>query len=43
MDLDRFVKAQAYDYAQALGEIRRGRKQGHWIWYIFPQIKGLGA
>ena len=42
MDLDRFVKAQAYDYAQALEEIRRGRKQGHWIWYIFPQIKGLG-
>ena len=41
-DLERFVKAQAQDYEQALGEIRAGRKRSHWIWYIFPQLKGLG-
>lgn len=44
-DLDRFVKAQdseMYTYADALNEIREGHKQGHWIWYVFPQIKGLG-
>jgi len=40
-DLDRFVQAQALDYAQALAEIRRGRKQSHWMWFIFPQIDGL--
>ena len=44
-DLNRFVKAQdseMYTYADALNEIRSGHKLGHWIWYVFPQIKGLG-
>ncbi len=41
-DLDRFVTAQAEDYNTALGEIRDGRKRSHWMWYIFPQIAGLG-
>lgn len=42
MELDRFVKAQEYDYTIALNEIRNGKKRSHWMWYIFPQIKGLG-
>lgn len=41
-DLNRFVQAQKSVYAQALTEIRSGRKQSHWIWYIFPQFRGLG-
>ena len=44
-DLERFVKAQdseIYTYSDALSEIKDGHKQGHWIWYVFPQIKGLG-
>ena len=41
-DLDRFKKAQAEDYKTALEEIKRGRKESHWIWYIFPQLKELG-
>ena len=41
-DLSRFVKAQEHDYAQALREIRAGRKRSHWMWYIVPQIQGLG-
>ena len=41
-NLKRFLDAQERDYQRALGEIRTGRKQGHWIWYIFPQIAGLG-
>lgn len=43
-DLDRFVAAQdsASTYDQAIAELRRGRKTGHWIWFIFPQIAGLG-
>ena len=41
-DLDKFLNAQNRDYASALAEIRNGRKQGHWIWYVFPQIAGLG-
>ena len=41
-DLKRFLDAQDQDYKRALSEIRNGRKQGHWIWYIFPQISGLG-
>ncbi|WP_084583518.1 DUF1810 domain-containing protein [Sphingomonas azotifigens] len=40
--LDRFVAAQARDYAIALAELQRGRKTSHWIWYVFPQIAGLG-
>ena len=41
-DLERFVKAQQVAYEMALHEIENGKKRGHWIWYIFPQIKGLG-
>ncbi|WP_431214003.1 DUF1810 domain-containing protein [Puia sp. P3] len=40
--LNRFLTAQEQDYDQALSEIRSGRKRTHWIWYIFPQIQGLG-
>ena len=40
--LQRFIEAQNDSYDQALKEIRNGRKLTHWIWYIFPQIKGLG-
>ena len=40
--LERFVKAQQYDYDTALREIRSGRKRSHWMWYIFPQLQGLG-
>jgi uncharacterized protein (DUF1810 family) len=42
--LQRFVDAQedAAIYARALAELRAGRKQGHWIWFVFPQIAGLG-
>jgi uncharacterized protein (DUF1810 family) len=41
-DLQRFVSAQARDYATAREELRNGRKRTHWMWYIFPQIDGLG-
>lgn len=41
-DLARFVQAQANSYDQALAEIRGGRKRSHWMWYVFPQIDGLG-
>jgi uncharacterized protein (DUF1810 family) len=43
-DLERFVAAQnsGGSYQQALAELRAGRKRSHWIWYVFPQIKGLG-
>ena len=41
-DLNRFVDAQEADYLVALSELRSGRKRTHWIWYIFPQIAGLG-
>ena len=41
-DLNRFITAQSRDYDRALSEIRAGRKRSHWIWYIFPQLKGLG-
>ena len=41
-DLDRFVVAQQRDYETALAEIKAGRKRNHWMWYIFPQIGGLG-
>jgi uncharacterized protein (DUF1810 family) len=41
-DLERFVKMQEYNYDTALSEIRAGRKKSHWIWYIFPQLVGLG-
>jgi uncharacterized protein (DUF1810 family) len=42
-DLRRFIEAQAGAYESALNELRVGQKQGHWMWYIFPQIKGLGV
>ena len=42
-DLDRFVRAQDADYETALAEIRGGRKRSHWMWYVFPQIAGLGV
>lgn len=42
-DLERFVKMQERDYEMALRELKNGRKQNHWIWYIFPQVKGLGT
>jgi uncharacterized protein (DUF1810 family) len=41
-DLERFVEAQARVYEGVLAELRSGRKTGHWIWYVFPQIAGLG-
>lgn len=42
-DLNRFVVAQAREYAQALAELRAGRKQSHWMWYVLPQLRGLGS
>lgn len=41
-ELDRFVAAQRDSYSQALAELRRGRKTSHWMWWVFPQIAGLG-
>ncbi|GAB3171473.1 DUF1810 domain-containing protein [Telluribacter humicola] len=41
-DLDRFLEAQEQVYSDALREIRNGRKQSHWMWFIFPQVLGLG-
>jgi uncharacterized protein (DUF1810 family) len=41
-DLDRFLAAQQGAYAGALEELRQGRKTGHWIWFVFPQLAGLG-
>ena len=41
-NLNRFIEAQKRNYNQALSEIKTGKKLTHWIWYIFPQIKGLG-
>ncbi len=40
--VERFVSSNQRDYPDALAEIRAGRKRSHWIWYIFPQIQGLG-
>lgn len=42
-DLDRFVLAQSRDYATALAELRIGAKRSHWMWYVFPQLDGLGS
>jgi uncharacterized protein (DUF1810 family) len=42
-DLGRFVAAQEHRYETALSEINRGAKRSHWMWYIFPQIAGLGT
>jgi uncharacterized protein (DUF1810 family) len=41
-DLQCFLDAQSHVYPRVLNELRRGRKQSHWIWFIFPQIAGLG-
>jgi uncharacterized protein (DUF1810 family) len=41
-DLERFVEAQRGTYEQACAELQRGRKTGHWMWFVFPQIAGLG-
>ena len=45
MSLERFVQAQEMggSYERALAELKAGRKTGHWIWWIFPQLKGLGT
>lgn len=42
MSLERFVEAQEHVYPRALAELKAGRKQSHWMWFIFPQIAGLG-
>jgi uncharacterized protein (DUF1810 family) len=42
LNLGRFVEAQAPVYARALAELTAGRKQSHWMWFVFPQISGLG-
>jgi uncharacterized protein (DUF1810 family) len=42
-DLRRFVDAQTKDYARALSELRAGRKTTHWMWYVLPQMRGLGT
>jgi uncharacterized protein (DUF1810 family) len=42
-DLERFVHAQQHDYDQALAELRAGRKRSHWIWYVLPQLRGIGS
>ena len=42
-DIARFIKAHELNYQRALAEIKNGKKVSHWIWYIFPQIKGLGC
>jgi uncharacterized protein (DUF1810 family) len=41
-DLERFVDAQVGIYEQALAELRAGRKRSHWMWFVFPQLRGLG-
>ena len=41
-DLARFVSAQSRSYEYALEELRRGRKTSHWMWFVFPQVAGLG-
>ena len=42
-DLKRFLIEQEADYKCALGELQRGKKESHWIWYVFPQVAGLGS
>lgn len=42
-DLERFVAAQAPVYARVLDELHQGRKQSHWMWFVFPQLAGLGS
>ncbi len=42
-ELERFVEAQEGVYEQACAELRTGRKRSHWMWFVFPQIRGLGS
>lgn len=42
-DLERFVAAQDPVYSTVLGELRTGRKRSHWMWFVFPQVEGLGS
>jgi uncharacterized protein (DUF1810 family) len=42
-DLERFITAQESDYDTAIEELQRGAKRSHWIWYVFPQVAGLGS
>jgi uncharacterized protein (DUF1810 family) len=42
-DLDRFVRAQTGVHERAVAELRGGRKYGHWMWFVFPQLEGLGS
>ena len=42
IDLERFVEAQSWNYEVAVAELRAGKKRSHWMWYIFPQMRGLG-
>ncbi len=42
-DLERFVNAQNPVYEEVRSELRKGRKQGHWMWFVFPQVRGLGS
>lgn len=42
-NLDRFIKAHEENYSEAIAEIRSGKKRSHWMWYVFPQLKGLGS
>ena len=42
-NLQRFIEAQEHVYAQVCAELRQGRKTSHWMWFIFPQIRGLGS
>lgn len=42
-DLERFVKAQRHVYDDVVDELRRGRKTSHWMWFVFPQLAGLGS
>lgn len=41
-EISRFMKAHQSDYQRALSEIKNGKKVSHWMWYIFPQMKGIG-
>jgi uncharacterized protein (DUF1810 family) len=42
-DLERFVSAQAHTHARVIAELTAGKKQSHWMWYTFPQMRGLGT
>ena len=42
VNLERFLGAQQTAYEEALAQIRQGRKTGHWMWFVFPQLRGLG-